>query len=75
MAGMVATLYDHLESYEEIVRRYGSLEDALKEEKYYGDRLEQELNICVKSGSSCVDMSSIFLIVCSPLFRRLVSAA
>ena len=44
MASMVATLYDRLESYEDIVRRYGSLEDALKEEKHRGDRLEQELN-------------------------------
>ena len=43
MAGMIANVYDRLESYEEIMRRYGSLEDALKEEKYRGDRLEQEL--------------------------------
>ena len=43
-AGIVATLYDRLESYEEIVRRFGSLKDALKEEKHRSDRLEQELN-------------------------------
>ena len=40
MAGMIATLYDRLESYEEIAKRYGSFEDALKEEKHRGDRLE-----------------------------------
>ena len=43
MAGIITNVYDRLESYEEIMRRYGSLEDALKEEKYRGDRLEQEL--------------------------------
>ena len=47
MADIVATLYDRLESYEEIARRYRSLEEALREEKHRSDRLEQELNwIC-----------------------------
>ena len=44
MAGMVATLSNRLESYEEIVRLYGSLKDTLKEEKHRGDHLKQELN-------------------------------
>ena len=50
MAGMIATLYDRLESYEEIAKRYGSFEDALKEEKHRGDRLEQELNTLRDAG-------------------------
>ena len=40
IAGMMTDLYDRLESYEEIARLYGSLEEALKEEKYRGDLLE-----------------------------------
>ena len=37
MADMVAALYDRLESYEEIAQCYGSLEEALREEKHRGD--------------------------------------
>ena len=37
-------LYDRLESYEEIERRCGSLEEALKEEKHRCDLLEKELS-------------------------------
>ena len=44
MAGMMDSLYDRLEGYEEIPKCYGSLEDALMEEKLRGDRLEKELD-------------------------------
>ena len=40
MVGMVDALYDRLEGYEKIVRCYGSLEEALMEEKLHGDRLK-----------------------------------
>ena len=44
MAGMITALYDRMESYEEIAICYGSLKEALKEEKHRGDLLEQKLS-------------------------------
>ena len=50
MADMVAALYDRLEIYEEIARCCGSLEEALREEKHRGDRLELEMKLIREVG-------------------------
>ena len=75
MAGMMNELYDHLESYEETARRYGYLEEALTEEHHRGDLLEQKLSTLREAGIQLRGYVNIALIVCSPPFRSLVSAA
>ena len=44
MGGILTALYYRLEKYVEIAMCYGSLEEALIEEKHRGDQLMQKLN-------------------------------